>query len=76
MGDLNAQPDSPLLAPLFGIFTDSATGMEGPALTFPSDRPLEKIDYIFHKGGFTTLRAWVPETTNSDHRPLCARVKL
>lgn len=76
MGDLNAQPDSPLLAPLFGIFSDSAAGMESSALTYPSDTPSEKIDYIFHRGGFATLRAWVPETTDSDHRPLCARLNL
>lgn len=76
MGDLNAQPDSPLLVPLFGIFNDTAAGMESAALTYPSDRPSSKIDYIFHKGGFTTLRAWVPETTDSDHRPFCARLDL
>lgn len=76
MGDLNAHPDSPLLAPLFDMLTDSAAGMESPSLTFPSNRPSEKIDYLFHKGGFTTLRAWVPETTDSDHRPFCARLEL
>ena len=71
MGDLNAQPDSPLLAPLFGVFTDTSAEMKEPALTFPSDQPSEKIDYIFHNGSFTTLKAWIPETTDSDHRPFC-----
>lgn len=76
MGDLNEKPDSPLLAPLFSVFTDSAAGMEEPGYTFPSDRPRDKIDYLFHKNGFRTLKAWIPETTDSDHRPFCARLAL
>lgn len=76
MGDLNAKPASPLLAPLFSVFTDSAAGMEGAGFTFPSDHPRGKIDYLFHKNGFRTLEAWVPETTDSDHRPFCARLAL
>ena len=76
MGDLNEKPDSPLLAPLFSVFTDSAEEMEGPGFTYPSDPPCEKIDYLFHKNGIRTLKAWIPETTHSDHRPFCARLAL
>lgn len=42
MGDLNEVPDSPLLALLFSLMTDTSSAVEGSALTFPSDVPDKK----------------------------------
>lgn len=70
MGDLNAVPDSPLLAPLREQLAD--TDPAGASLTYPSDRPAQKIDYIFTRGNFTVQKVWAPASTDSDHRPLCA----
>ena len=75
MGDLNAEPDSPLLQPLFSLMTDTAAKAEGGVLTWPSNQPVKKIDYLFQRG-FKTLRAWVPDSQDSDHRPFCAELEL
>lgn len=71
MGDLNATPNSQLLAPLYRHLRDTAN-LRGDLLTYPSGEPTEKIDYIFTKGNFHTEKIWVPVSEDSDHRPLCA----
>ncbi len=73
MGDLNMQPDDAILRPLLGALRDTAEGRAEP-LTFPSDTPSVKIDYILHSDGFTTLSLRSPDTQNSDHRPLIAEL--
>lgn len=75
MGDLNAHPDNPQLKPLFDRLSDTADAGTGSLLTFPSDSPEEKIDYIFQRG-FETETAYVPVSTNSDHRPFVAVLKI
>ena len=76
MGDLNAEPDSPLLTPLMEAFADTAPADGAPLLTSPSDTPEKKIDYIFTRGDFAVRRVWVPATTDSDHRPYCAELEF
>lgn len=71
LGDLNMEPDNPLLRPVFAALSDTADKGEGSMLTYPSDNPEGKIDYIFQKG-FQTVRSYVPVSVNSDHRPVVA----
>lgn len=75
LGDLNMQPDNPLLAPIFAVLSDTAAKAKGNMLTYPSDEPAEKIDYIFQRG-FEALCSYVPVSTDSDHRPVVAVVGL
>lgn len=75
LGDLNMEPDNPLLAPVFAALSDTAEKGEGSMLTYPSDEPTGKIDYLFQKG-FETLRSYVPVSTDSDHRPVAAVLEL
>ena len=75
LGDLNMEPDNPLLAPVFAAMSDTAEKGEGSMLTYPSDEPTGKIDYIFQKG-FETLRSYVPVSIDSDHRPVAAVLEL
>lgn len=75
MGDLNLSPEAPALAPLFEALTDVCGGRAEP-LTFPSDEPECKIDYIFHTAHFETEAAYSMDTQCSDHRPLIAELKL
>ena len=71
MGDLNMEPNDPILAPLFDALADSANRRDG-VKTFPSGTPEIKIDYILHSDAFKTLSLRSMNTQNSDHRPLIA----
>ncbi|HSH45918.1 MAG TPA: hypothetical protein VK966_08685, partial [Longimicrobiales bacterium] len=55
-----------------------ARGEPGPGaangLTYPSDAPVKRIDYLFLSGGLTCSAARVLETTTSDHRPVVVEV--
>lgn len=67
MGDLNCTPDSNELQPIYSKLTDTTT-----LLTFPSDDPKIKIDYIFTSHHFKAESAYVLDTQVSDHRPYVA----
>jgi endonuclease/exonuclease/phosphatase family metal-dependent hydrolase len=47
-----------------------------PAMTFPADIPVERIDYILCNRDLEVIQASVPETLSSDHRPVVIEVKL
>lgn len=70
-GDLNATPDSAVIAKLLGFgLRDAWTECgQGSGFTFPSDRPVKRIDHLFLTGMLRCTDARVIETTISDHRP-------
>ncbi len=74
MGDLNAEPDTPEVLPLFAAVKDSCEGKS--FLTFPSDTPKIKIDHILYRGNWRVLNVYSMDTQNSDHRPLIAELEL
>lgn len=74
MGDLNAEPDTPEVKPLFEALADASEGKG--ILTFPSDTPKIKIDHILCKGGWRVLDVRSMDTQESDHRPLMADLEL
>lgn len=76
MGDFNITPDNPLLAPIKAKMKDTAEAFEVPKLSFPSDAPNRKIDYIFVSQDIDVESADIPPITASDHRPHVAKVKL
>jgi endonuclease/exonuclease/phosphatase family metal-dependent hydrolase len=67
IGDFNATPDAPELAPLWRELTAAPTGF-----TFPADVPVKRIDYVTVSSGVRVRSASVPETIASDHRPVVA----
>lgn len=77
MGDFNALPDAPELAPLWEELADAwdATS-EGAGMTYPAQAPSKRIDYIALRGGITVEAIEVPEDSlvrdASDHRPVVA----
>lgn len=75
LGDLNAKPASEPIRALEARFTDAN---RPDRLTFPSDAPNEKIDYILvDKAHFgKTLRDTVYPVMYSDHRPIAADLTL
>ena len=75
-GDLNLKPEDPLMRPLFEIMTDTAVAADGPVLTFASDNPYEKIDYIFVSRDVRAERFRVPVVIASDHSPCYAEIRF
>ena len=76
MGDFNSHPDDPIIAPIFERMTDAATAFDGEKLSFPSDAPVEKIDYVFVSPDIKIVSADIPPVVASDHRPHTATVEL
>ncbi len=75
MGDLNMNPDNPIIAPLFDEMHDTAHLLD-EKLTFPSDKPSCKIDYIFTSSGIGHISAEVLNTLASDHRPIVCNIEI
>lgn len=63
MGDFNCTPDAEELKPLFDKFICSDTD----TLTFPSDKPRIKIDYIFVSKDIKIKSVMTSENIVSDH---------
>ena len=75
MGDLNVRPHSPIIARLRQALSDAALAAPGEAdLTFPSDAPDRKIDYIFTKGNISAVSCRAVPGVLSDHLPLEAEI--
>ncbi|HCA84925.1 MAG TPA: metal-dependent hydrolase [Streptomyces sp.] len=70
VGDFNAEPDAPELAPLWERLTDAAPAAgEG---TYPAAAPVKRIDYVTVSDGIEVRDATVLGTLASDHRPVVA----
>ncbi len=63
MGDFNCTPDNKVLAPLFERFNCSDT----EDFTFPSDKPVKKIDYIFTSPDIEVINKGTVTDVVSDH---------
>lgn len=67
LGDMNAEPGEPELAPFEEAgLTEAVTGL-GEVLTFPSWAPDEHIDHIFTGPGLSASDLEVPSSEASDH---------
>ena len=76
MGDLNMEPHDKILKPVYEILKDTAVLFDKPKLSFPSNNPRVKIDYIFVDKNMEVLSADIPEIVASDHRPHIATIDL
>jgi endonuclease/exonuclease/phosphatase family metal-dependent hydrolase len=76
MGDFNVAPDNGLLAPIRERMKDAADAFSTPFLSFPSDVPDRKIDYVFVSPDVTVLSADIPALVVSDHRPHVAEIQF
>jgi len=79
MGDLNAEPGSAEVALLrrAGLTDAFTAGGGGPAdeLTWPSDRPDRRIDYIWLSGDLAATGFVATTSTASDHRGIAVTVR-
>ena len=76
MGDFNVRPDNELLKPIQARMKDTADLFETPLLSFRSDTPDRKIDYIFVSRDIEVIAADIPAIVASDHRPHTADLKI
>ena len=74
MGDFNLTPANELLNPLRERLKDAADKFDIPLLSFPSDQPDRKIDYIFVTPDIDVIHADIPAIVASDHRPHTAEI--
>lgn len=73
LGDFNAEPGAPELAPLWEELADAEPG----APTYPALNPVKRIDFVaVSKDGVRVRDAAVAETLASDHRPVVADLLL
>lgn len=75
MGDFNLVPSSPILQPLLEVYQDSGALLPNNTLTYPSNDPEIKIDYILGRN-LTFTKATVPDLLISDHKPYIAEIDL
>lgn len=74
MGDFNITPDSPIIADISSKMTDTATLFSEPKLSYPSDFPKIKIDYVFVSKDLVPTFADIPAHVVSDHRPYVIKI--
>jgi endonuclease/exonuclease/phosphatase family metal-dependent hydrolase len=75
VGDFNAEPAAPELAPLWTRLADAwPAGEPGP--TYPADVPAKRIDYVTMSPGVHARGVRVIETLASDHRPVVADLSV
>ncbi|GHJ40139.1 endonuclease/exonuclease/phosphatase family protein [Streptomyces sp. TS71-3] len=79
VGDFNASPDAPEIAPLWQELRDAGPDASAGAAgyTYPADKPVQRIDYVTgSRDAMTVRKVTVPETLASDHRPVVADISL
>ena len=76
MGDFNMSPEDKMLLPIREKMRDTADAFAGERLSWPSDKPQVKIDYIFVSPDVRVVSADIPATVASDHRPHVATVEM
>jgi endonuclease/exonuclease/phosphatase family metal-dependent hydrolase len=76
-GDFNATPDDAGLEPLRAAgLRDAWTECgSGDGFTYPADKPVRRIDYLFLGGELKCSSAQVIDTQVSDHRPVLVTLR-
>jgi endonuclease/exonuclease/phosphatase family metal-dependent hydrolase len=78
LGDFNARPDAPGLAPLWRQVGDAwlLARERDDGFTYPADVPDRRIDYVTFSPDMRVRDARVPRTLASDHRPVVADLTI
>jgi endonuclease/exonuclease/phosphatase family metal-dependent hydrolase len=79
-GDFNDEPSGSAYKLMLSKFQDGwlQAKDKGEGLTYPADKPVKRIDYIFVRTSdrLRVKKAWVVNTLASDHLPLMAEVEV
>ncbi len=76
MGDFNVKPENKVLLPIRERMYDTADLFTEEKLSFPSDKPDRKIDYIFTTPDVKVIEADIPQIVSSDHCPHLAVIEV
>lgn len=76
MGDFNVTPEQKLLHPIKEKMFDTSVLFEKALLSYPSDKPQIRIDYLYTSRDLKVLSADIPADVVSDHRPYVAVIKI
>jgi endonuclease/exonuclease/phosphatase family metal-dependent hydrolase len=76
-GDFNSEPESAVHAAMSTEWRDgfSVCG-KGSGLSYPDDKPVKRIDYLWLSGKIRCVDARVIDTNASDHRPVLFHLSL
>lgn len=77
-GDFNSEPESPVHRSVISAGWRDAFSEcgRGPGSSFPADRPMKRIDFLFIREGARCTDARVLDTGASDHRPVLIHLSL
>jgi endonuclease/exonuclease/phosphatase (EEP) superfamily protein YafD len=78
-GDFNDNPDSRTHAKMKEQFDDAWELIgQGDGFTYPTEAPRKRIDYLWlaKDKSVVPLKAWVPQSDASDHRPLAVEFRF
>ena len=79
-GDFNDEPAGSAYKLMSTKFDDAwpRSKAKGAGLTFPADKPVKRIDYIFCRSSdrLRVKKAWVANTLASDHLPVVAELEI
>jgi endonuclease/exonuclease/phosphatase family metal-dependent hydrolase len=77
MGDLNARPGDPEIAPLTAVLDDAwVVAGDGPGFTFDAATPHARIDYVLTSADLAARSAAVLPADASDHLAVVAELDL
>lgn len=76
MGDLNTLPGDKVLNEINERLFDTAKLFDREKLSFPSDNPTCKIDYVFTSPDISVSFADIPAEIVSDHRPYIVKISI
>lgn len=76
MGDFNMEPHNEILRPIYERMNDSGDFFGNSKLSFPSDKPDIKIDYIFVSKDIEVIYSDIPDIVAADHRMHICDIKV
>lgn len=76
MGDLNMEENNYLIKTVENKLYNTSNSSKKELLTYPSDKPNRKLDYIFVSKDIKVSRVFVPKVIASDHRPYIVDIIL
>ena len=80
VGDFNDVPAGDAYKLMSGQFHDAwiESRANGEGLSYPSDKPAKRIDYIFYRTNdpVRARRSWTVATLASDHVPVVAELEI
>jgi len=78
VADLNDVPSGSAYQLMRTKFDDAwiTSGAKGDGFSYPADKPVKRIDHIFHGKGVRAKKARVIETLASDHVPVVAELEV